>query len=62
LSNRIALLATVFTPLPWWVELLMRLGLILAVAAIARGLSGIVVQRPLPAALPLALVAVASLG
>jgi uncharacterized protein YhhL (DUF1145 family) len=69
----IALLATVFVPLPplsWWAELLMRLGLIVAIASIARGLSGLAVQRTLPTALrwcwwivlPLALAAVALLG
>ena len=79
LANRLlsvfwlALLATVFVPLPrfpWWVDLPMRLGIVAGLASIARGLRGRFVNRPLGAslrwcwgiALPCLLVAVALLS
>jgi hypothetical protein len=69
----LALLAIVFVPLPplrWWSELLMRLGLIIALAALVRVSQGRFVNLTLPTALrwcwwlalPCALVAVASMG
>jgi hypothetical protein len=69
----LALLATIFVPLPplaWWSELLIRLGLIIALAALVRGSQGRFVNLTLPTALhwclwlalPCALVAVASMG
>ncbi len=50
----LALAATVFVPLPplpWWGELLMRLGLIVALASLARGSRGLFANRTLPAGL-----------
>lgn len=66
----LAFVATVLAPLPplpWWTQLLMRFALVIALAAIMRGLQGSLVNRTLPAALrwcwwlalPLAILAVA---
>ena len=66
----LALLATIFVPLPglaWWADAAMRIAILVALASAARGLRGLQVSRTLPAALrwcwwvalPCALLAVA---
>ncbi len=50
----LALVGTVFVPLPglaWWIELQLRLVVILGLALIARGSRGLLLRRSLPAAL-----------
>lgn len=50
----ITLIATVFVALPaltWWIALLLRLGIVVALALLARGLRGTLLNRPLVTAL-----------